>query len=67
MPTYECCIIFGNLISGGLIMNEFDQYTYKQLSFIALGCSICCLGIMYKVCTLESSDKQRVDDDNDEY
>jgi hypothetical protein len=27
MPTYECCIIFGTLASGGIVMNEFSYYT----------------------------------------
>jgi hypothetical protein len=56
MPTYECAIIFGNLISGGLIMNEFAQYSYTNLAFIAVGSSTCMFGIMYKVCTLENED-----------
>lgn len=61
MPTYECAIIFGNLISGGLIMNEFAQYSYTNLGFIAVGSSLCMLGIMYKVCMLENADKN-IDD-----
>ena len=26
MPTYECCIILGTLLSGGIVMNEFSYY-----------------------------------------
>lgn len=27
MPTYECCIICGTLLAGGIVMNEFSYYT----------------------------------------
>jgi len=27
MPTYECCIIFGTFMSGGVVMGEFGYYT----------------------------------------
>lgn len=27
MPPYESCVIFGNLLAGGIIMNEFTAYT----------------------------------------
>ena len=37
-------------------MNEFAQYSYTNLGFIAVGSSICMVGIMYKVCTLENAD-----------
>ena len=37
-------------------MNEFAQYSYTNLAFIAVGSSICMVGIMYKVCTLENAD-----------
>ena len=63
MPTYECCVIFGNLISGGLIMDEFAQYSYRNLVFIGVGCSLCMLGIMYKVCTLETADVLKIESD----
>ena len=48
MPMYESCIIFGNLLSGGLIMNEFSYYERHQLAFIFTGCCICVGGIMFK-------------------
>ena len=38
-------------------MNEFAYYSYTNLGFIAVGSSICMLGIMYKVCTLENADQ----------
>ena len=68
MPTYECCLIFGLLTAGGLVMGEFAYYTYTQLTFICLGSSISVLGIMYKLCMLENSDmlepeNDKVDDD----
>lgn len=27
MPFYESCVLFGNLLSGGIIMNEFLFFT----------------------------------------
>ena len=27
LPTYECCIILGTLVSGGIVMQEFLFYT----------------------------------------
>ena len=59
MPPYECSIIFGNLICGGLVMNEFNEYTSSQLFTIVTGCALCMCGIMYKVCTLESADLEK--------
>ena len=72
MPTYECCIIFGLLVAGGLVMGEFDYYTNRQLAFICLGSCISVCGIMYKLCMLENSDlvKELKDDDgkvNDDF
>lgn len=54
MPTYECSIILGTLVSGGIIMNEFGLYELRQLLLIFLGSSIAIVGIMYKVCMLEA-------------
>ena len=64
MPTYECSIIFGTLLSGGIIMEEFSYYTPQQLTLIFIGSSICVIGIMWKVCLLElESSKIEKDDD----
>ena len=38
-------------------MNEFAYYSYTNLGFIAVGSSICMLGIMYRVCSLENADQ----------
>jgi hypothetical protein len=56
MPTYECCVIFGTLVSGGIVMDEFSYYATSQLYFIFLGSTISISGIMYKVCKLEPED-----------
>ena len=48
MPLYESCVIFGNLLAGGLIMNEFLLYSRQELLFLILGCSICVCGIIFK-------------------
>ena len=59
MPTYECCIILGTLLSGGIVMNEFSYYGTKQLLTIFCGTSIAFVGIMYKICMLEINDEVR--------
>lgn len=70
MPTYECCIIFGLLAAGGLVMGEFQYYSNQQLLFICLGSAISVCGIMYKLSMLENSDleekveENKVNDDN---
>lgn len=56
MPTYECCIIFGTLLSGGLVMGEFSYYTKGQLFVIMIGCCFCVSGILYKLSKVEHSD-----------
>jgi len=63
MPTYECCIIFGTLLSGGLVMGEFNYYTKSQLFIIFCGCCLCVSGILYKLSMVEHSD---IVDDKDE-
>lgn len=56
MPTYECSIILGTLVSGGIIMNEFVLYELRQLLLIFMGSCIAIVGIMYKLCVLEASE-----------
>ena len=56
MPTYECCILLGTFMSGGVVMGEFSYYTSRQLMIILLGLCTCMGGIMYKVCMLENAD-----------
>jgi hypothetical protein len=57
MPTYECCVIFGTLISGGIVMNEFEYYNNYQLLLIGCGSCTAILGIMFKICMLETEDE----------
>lgn len=59
MPTYECCIICGTLMAGGIVMNEFTYYTSQQLCLIFMGSLIAICGILYKVCVLEAEDIQQ--------
>ena len=53
MPPYESSVIIGNLISGAIVMNEFDYYTGGQIWMIFLGTLICVFGIFYKVLRVE--------------
>lgn len=62
LPTYECCIILGTLVSGGIVMQEFLFYTQTQLTIIFMGSCIAISGIMYKVCMLEVEDLIITDD-----
>jgi len=71
MPTYECCIIFGTMMSGGVVMHEFVYYEQRQLVTIFVGICIALIGIMYKVCMLEVDGKGsqvtilgKIDEDN---
>ena len=59
MPTYECCVIFGTLQTGGVILGEFSFYTNTQLSLIFLGSSICITGILWKICLLELDNRKK--------
>ena len=59
MPTYECCILLGTFMSGGVVMGEFSYYTNKQLIIILVGLCTCMSGIMYKVCMLENADIEK--------
>ena len=60
MPTYECCMIFGTMLSGGLVLGEFQYYTNLQLSIICAGCCVCVSGILYRLSMNELKDE---DDD----
>ena len=53
MPPYESSVIIGNLLSGGIVMNEFDFYDAKQITLIFIGTVICVFGIFYKVLKVE--------------
>src|SRR3569833_2167360 len=46
MPIYQCSVIVHNIICGGIVMNEFSFYNWKQLSLIATGTLICSSGIL---------------------
>jgi len=56
LPIYECCIIIGTLISGGIINEELQLYEFQQLMFIGVGSCIIMMGIMMKICFLEVDD-----------
>jgi hypothetical protein len=46
-------VIVGNLLSGGIVMNEFDFYSKDQLMMLFCGTFICVIGIFYKVSMIE--------------
>ena len=54
MPFYESCAIIFNLISGLLLLNEYELYTASQLSKILFGCLISTSGILLKLTTREA-------------
>jgi hypothetical protein len=56
MPPYESSVIFGNLLAGGFIMNEFQAYTASEIFFLFIGCAIAVSGILYKVAYIDESD-----------
>lgn len=56
LPAYECCVILGILICGGIIMKEFSMYTVPQIVMIFIGSSIAIIGIMFRVSMLEEED-----------
>lgn len=58
MPSYESSIIFGNLMAGGFIMNEFVNYTALQLFFLFLGSAIAVAGILYKVRYIDEGEEE---------
>ena len=49
MPPYESAVIFGNLLAGGFIMNEFQDYSYMAIFILFIGSAIAVFGILYKV------------------
>lgn len=55
-PFYECCAIFFNLISGLVLIGEYELYTSGQLIRILLGCIVSIGGIVLKLQTLEAFD-----------
>lgn len=64
MPFYESCSIFCNLISGLVLMGEFDLYTGKKLFLIFVGCSISISGILLKLLTLEAYDPKQQEEES---
>ena len=48
MPPYESSVIIGNLLCGGIVMNEFEHYEAYQLGLIFAGSFICINGILYR-------------------
>jgi hypothetical protein len=54
MPPYESAIILGNLMSGGILLDEFKAYSTEQLLFIFLGSSINIVGIFFKLFVMPS-------------
>jgi glucose uptake protein GlcU len=56
VPVYQCCIIIGTLCGGCFVMGEFQYYSDKELRIIAIGNIIAIVGIIFKVCMLESKD-----------
>ena len=58
LPIYESCIIFGNLITAGIIMNEFIYYSWKELALISLGVFITVIGITNKVYHISKKEKE---------
>lgn len=56
LPFYESCSICFNLVSGLVLMGEFELYTALQLSCIFIGCLISVTGILLKLLVLEAYD-----------
>lgn len=46
IPIYQCTVILGNLICGGIVFKEFLNYTTWELESIFIGTLICLSGIM---------------------
>lgn len=65
MPFHESCTIIFNLLSGLVLLGEFDLYTKKQLTLIFIGCAITISGILLKLLSLEVQDNfSKVQEDN---
>ena len=56
MPFYESCAIFFNIISGLLLMGEYQLYTRSQLACVVVGCLVSVLGIFLKLLSIEAFD-----------
>lgn len=57
MPFYESCAILFNIISGLLLMGEYELYTRSQLTRVVIGCLISVIGIFLKLLSLEAFEK----------
>ena len=56
IPVYQSCLIFCNFLCGGVLLNEFQLYTNKQLIFIIIGSLICTFGLYIKLQFQNSTD-----------
>lgn len=50
VPAYQSFVIVGNLLTGGVILNEFQEFSFESLLYIALGTFTCIIGIYVKIC-----------------
>lgn len=49
VPAYQSVMIATGLLSGGIILNEFETYTNESLMLILLGTSICVMGLYFRL------------------
>lgn len=49
VPASQSMIIIGTILSGGILLDEFDGYSVKSLFIFCLGAFICCVGLYLKI------------------
>lgn len=54
IPPYQSALIIYGLITGGLILDEFLNYTKMSLVMMGIGTFICCLGMYYRLFLLDA-------------
>ena len=54
-----------NLLSGGLILGEFRNYSSKEFSFVIIGCCLTVLGLLIKT-YFDDFDEDMVSEDQDD-
>jgi hypothetical protein len=49
IPPYQSTSIIGGLVTGGVMLNEFENYSYSSLLLIAVGTCVCVLGLYFRM------------------
>ena len=49
IPPYQSTLIIGGLLTGGVMLNEFENYSYSSLLLIAIGTCVCILGLYLRM------------------